>query len=575
MAFLLKREIVSNLKKIGLIIEKSMIKVRPPVSIIDDSSIDDQLIKTLMKNNSFIRNAKIIHSINNDNSTTTTFDNIWAIEIDFETIIKHLFKDLSKKNLMDLIVEHQLNGGKKKIIVEYSSPNIAKPFHVGNLRSTIIGNSIANILEFYGNNVIRMNYLGDWGTQFGILSLAYDQFGDPNKLQCEPLKHLFNVYVEGNRKCDSDIDWRNQAKNRFYQLETNDSRIYEQWYEFRRLSIEELEKLYKRLGIQFDRYESESMYSQSINDIIQMIQQQKLIKIIDGATCIEIDDPNQKNKKLAIPLLKNDGTSLYLTRDLAAVINRQKHYNFDQMYYVVDSSQSKHFNNLKNIFHSLNNPVYRNLEHLKFGRILGMSTRKGEAIFLDDVLNEAKHRSLEAIKTSQNTKIPIEQYEPIADILGVSAIIVNDLSNRRVSEYRFNWNRALRMNGNTGISLQYTHARLCNLIKKSTNNDDDYDDYQCSSLNLAAIDTLEGRNLINQLLMFDEIIDQAYNQLEPSILTNYMFDLKTAINRANQELTIKGQPKSIQQTRLLLFICAKNVLNQCMRLIGLQPLESM
>ncbi|XP_075676581.1 arginyl-tRNA synthetase, mitochondrial isoform X2 [Dermatophagoides pteronyssinus] len=480
---------------------------------------------------------------------------------------------------MDLIVEHQLNDGKKKIIVEYSSPNIAKPFHVGNLRSTIIGNSIANILEFYGNNVIRMNYLGDWGTQFGILSLAYDQFGDPNKLQCEPLKHLFNVYVDGNRKCDSDIDWRNQAKNRFYQLETNDSRIYEQWYEFRRLSIEELEKLYKRLGIQFDRYESESMYSQSINDIIQMIQQQQLIKIVDGATCIEIDDSNQKNKKLAIPLLKNDGTSLYLTRDLAAVINRQKHYNFDQMYYVVDSSQSKHFNNLKNIFHSLNNPVYRNLEHLKFGRILGMSTRKGEAIFLDDVLNEAKHRSLEAIKTSQNTKIPIEQYETIADILGVSAIIVNDLSNRRVSEYRFNWNRALRMNGNTGISLQYTHARLCNLIKKSMNNDDD--DYQCSSssssssLNLAAIHTLEGRNLINQLLMFDEIIDQAYNQLEPSILTNYMFDLKTAINRANQELTIKGQPKSIQQTRLLLFICAKNVLNQCMRLIGLQPLESM
>ena len=157
---------------------------------------------------------------------------------------------------MESFIEHRQlidHRDKEKIIVEYSSPNIAKPFHVGNLRSTIIGNSVANILEFHGHDVIRMNYLGDWGTQFGILSLAYDQFGDPNQLQQEPLKHLFNVYVEGNRKCDSDIDWRNQAKNRFYQLETNDSRIYEQWYEFRRLSIDELEKFYERPVIAADR----------------------------------------------------------------------------------------------------------------------------------------------------------------------------------------------------------------------------------------------------------------------------------------------------------------------------------
>ncbi|OTF75283.1 hypothetical protein BLA29_001708 [Euroglyphus maynei] len=482
----------------------------------------------------------------------------------------------NKVNLKDknLIVERwqQRNNddGRQKIIVEYSSPNIAKPFHVGNLRSTIIGNSVANLLQFYGNDVLRMNYLGDWGTQFAILSLAFDRFGDPDQLRRAPLKHLFDVYVEGNRLCESDIGWKNLAKNRFYQLEqSNDSKIYEQWCEFRRLSCEELEKLYERLAIQFDCYESESMYSGAVKDVIEILQQRQLIKTIDGATWTEVIDHNDERKKISIPLLKNDGTSLYLTRDLAAVLNRRKQFGFDRMLYVVDSSQWKHFNNLKNILYTLHDPVYRNLEHLKFGRILGMSTRKGEAIFLDDVLNEAKHRALEAIQTSQNTKISAEQYEQIADILGVTAIIVHDLSNRRVSEYRFNWNRALRMNGNTGISLQYTHARLCNLIKN-------FNDCHCSSsLDITAIDTIEGRNLINQILMFDEMIDQAYDQLEPSILTNYLFNLKTAINRANQELTIKGQTQPIQQARLSLFICARNVLNQCMRLIGLQPLESM
>ncbi|XP_075589157.1 arginyl-tRNA synthetase, mitochondrial [Dermatophagoides farinae] len=421
-----------------------------------------------------------------------------------------------------------------------------------------------------------MNYLGDWGTLFFILSLAFDQFGDPNQLQQEPLKHLFNVYVEGNRQCELNSDWKNQAKlddhldHYRYHHRFSEFEVYKQWYQFRQLSYEELEKLYKRLGIRFDQYESESMYSdQSVKDVIKMLQQ--LIKTVDGATVAEVNDHNDPMKKISIPLLKNDGTSLYLTRDLAAVMNRRKQFNFNRLYYVVDSSQSKHFNNLKSIFSSLDDPVYRDLKHLKFGRILGMSTRKGEAIFLDDVLNEAKNRALEAIKTSPNTKIPNELYEQIADILGVTAIIVNDLSNRRVSEYRFNWNRALKMNGNTGISLQYTHARLCNLIKNFNIDDDEIE----SSLDMAAIDTMEGRNLINQMLMFDEMIDRAYDQLEPSILTNYLFDLKTAINRANQELTIKGQTQQIQQTRLSLFICAKNVLNQCMRLIGLQPLESM
>lgn len=255
-------------------------------------------------------------------------------------------------------IEH--NETRKKIIVEYSSPNIAKPFHVGNLRSTIIGNSIANILQFGGHDVLRMNYLGDWGTQFGILSLAYDQYGEEDKLKSEPLKHLFDVYVKGNQECQADEKWRDMAKERFYQLELKkNSDVYDQWIRFRGLSLIELDHLYQRLGIKFDVLTSESMYSGCGPDIINILKSMKLIETVDGTVYSNIRHYNDPMKIIQVPLVKKDGTSLYLTRDIAAVLHRKKHYSFDRMYYVVDSSQSKHFNNLKSVFYSLEDPIYQ------------------------------------------------------------------------------------------------------------------------------------------------------------------------------------------------------------------------
>lgn len=598
MVLRIKRQILSQFRQLGLHFEPSTLRVLPPSEALNvagvgstfsidlpnetnqgsfdqiySGQIQNSLLKNIKSDSSFIEQVLSHQSNNQDEPNRILF------KLNFQFFVKELLSELSQD--LSKLTSHyrrqdEIEFGNenycKKIIVEYSSPNIAKPFHVGNLRSTIIGNCVANLLKFKGHNVIRMNYLGDWGTQFGILSLAFDNYGDEEQLKKDPLKHLFEVYVKGNREIESNQSWREMAKERFSQLEfKTDSKVLEQWNRFRDLSLRELKSLYHRLGITFDFYASESMYCDSSHDIVNVLQNRGLLEESDdGALLASVPDYENSSQTIRVPLIKNDGSTLYLSRDIAAALHRQEQYQFDRMYYVVDSSQSKHFNNLKSIISALGNPIYKEMKHLKFGRILGMSTRKGEAIFLEDVLNEAKGRALEAIRNSPNTKIDKDQFDKVSDILGVSAIIIHDFANRRLKEYRFNWNKALRMNGDTGISLQYTHARLCNLAKNC-----EIEINPNCDIFVSAIDTLEGRILINQLAMFHQVIEQTYEMLEPNVLTCYLFDLKAAINRANQELTIKGEKMEIAQTRLLLFNCARNVLSTCLRLLGLYPLQSM
>ena len=323
-------------------------------------------------------------------------------QVNFDRFSKDLLNDL-KGSLTRMPMRDSDIDPRKTVIFEYSSPNIAKPFHVGNFRSTIIGNCMANIFQFKGDNVIRLNYLGDWGSQFGILSLAYDQFGDEEKLRENPLKHLFDVYVQGNQEMENSDNFKIRARERFAQIESRSNPVVlEQWARFRELSIDKLKELYERLGIEFDAFTSESMYCNASYEIIKKLQKNGLIEISpDGASyAVCGGDVEGHFKAVKVPVLKNDGTTLYLTRDIAAALHRQQHYHFDRMFYVVDSSQSKHFTNLKSILHSIDSDVSSRLRHLKFGRIIGMSTRRGQVIFLDDLLNEAKHRALDAIVKS-------------------------------------------------------------------------------------------------------------------------------------------------------------------------------
>lgn len=281
----------------------------------------------------------------------------------------------------------------KKIIVEYSSPNVAKPFHLGHLRSTIIGNFIANIQDYLNNDVVRLNYLGDWGTQFGFIRVGINEMKIPEEaIKADPVRILYESYVYANKLSESDPKILEKAKEEFAKLEKGVESDVNKWKQYLNYTINDLRATYDRLGVYFDEYNSESMYGVNhLDELIQTLFKRKILeKQVDGKVTATVND-----KKVSV--IKSDGSTLYLTRDIAAAIDRFKKYNFDTMYYVVDNSQTDHFKNLTNILYQMDLPWACRIHHVKFGRVRGLSTRKGNAVFLKNILDEAK----ELMKTKQ------------------------------------------------------------------------------------------------------------------------------------------------------------------------------
>lgn len=279
----------------------------------------------------------------------------------------------------------QTNARTKNIIVEYSSPNIAKPFHLGNLRSTIIGNFLSNINAYLNNSVIRLNYLGDWGTQFGYLNAGLDILNlDNGSIEKDPIRILYNAYVTAHSLSEKDSKISDQARAIFKKLEIGDPEYLERWQVLKMYTVNELEQTYNRLGVKFDLYDWESMYNaKDIQETIQLLRDSGLLKFDEkGRQIVEFGDR-------IIPILKSDESSLYITRDIAAAIDRYSKFHFDQMFYVVDNAQTDHFKSLKYILERLGYDWASSVSHVKFGRVRGMSTRKGTAIFLNDILDEA------------------------------------------------------------------------------------------------------------------------------------------------------------------------------------------
>lgn len=274
----------------------------------------------------------------------------------------------------------------KKIVVEYSSPNIAKPFHLGHLRSTIIGNFVANLAEYLGNSVTRINYLGDWGTQFGMLKIGVELANlTKEQIKADPLNMLYNAYVNASKLAEKDVNIRESARKIFMKLEKGETDGIENWKDYKQYTIQELDTVYKRLGVKFDTYNFESMYSaKDIQNVISLLEAKKIIHLDSGGKKVAMiqDKP--------IPLVKSDGSMLYLTRDIAAALDRYSKYKFDQMLYIVDNTQSEHFNALHDVLFQMDLPWAGRIKHIKFGRIRSMSTRKGTAVFLKDILNEAQ-----------------------------------------------------------------------------------------------------------------------------------------------------------------------------------------
>ncbi|XP_055740552.1 probable arginine--tRNA ligase, mitochondrial [Salvelinus fontinalis] len=465
-------------------------------------------------------------------------------------------------------VKSELFDGLKKgtTVVEFSSPNIAKKFHAGHLRSTIIGNFIANLKESLGNNVIRVNYLGDWGMQFGLLGAGFQLFGCQEKLKKNPLQHLFDVYVQVNKEAENNEVIGQEAREFFRQLEQQEPQALLLWKQFREITVEEYQQVYKRLGVHFDIYSGESFHQQQAQGVVQQLERRGLLKTTEKGTGV-VDLSSAGDMSSYSTVLRSDGTSLYITRDLAAAIDRKERYNFDEMIYVTDKSQGIHFQQLFQILLAMGHSWAERCQHVPFGLVQGMKTRLGEVVFLEDVLDEARARMLRNMSQSKTTKEMVSP-EHTAEKVGISAVIVQDFKGPLGSDYKFDWDRVLQAQGDTGVFLQYTHARLRSLIHR-------YGDGEEGAFDPSLLLDQRSISILQHLLRYDEVLYQSVQDLQPKHLVNFLMTLSHLAASAHRELPVKGSPQAVAQARLRLFGGVCTVLANGMKILGITPVEKM
>ncbi|HET7559690.1 MAG TPA: arginine--tRNA ligase, partial [Limnochordia bacterium] len=400
-------------------------------------------------------------------------------------------------------------GQGKRVVIDYSSPNMAKPLGVHHIRSTGIGNSLHRIYRFLGYEVVAINFLGDWGKTFGELVVAYRKWGDPAALEAEPIKELLRVYVKFNQEVAADPALDDQGRAAFKALEDGDPEVTTLWERFRELSISAFERIYERMGVHFDVYSGESVYAHADEAVLAALAAKGLVAESEGATVVELE---------GMPpclLKKSDGATLYALRDLAAAMDRWEQYRFDKSLYVVDVAQSLHFKQLFGVLGRLEAPWADRLEHVSFGRYSfadgSMSTRRGRIVFLEDVFDEAVRR-VRAVIAERNPELP--DAERVAEQVGVGAVLFFDLKHSRVRDITFSWEEAVNLEGDTGPYLQYTHARIASLLRRG-GWDPGAAILAQAAADLEALDAPEAIALIKHLDDFGRVVERAGAENEP------------------------------------------------------------
>ena len=449
-------------------------------------------------------------------------------------------------------------GNKKKVIVEFSSPNIAKPFGIGHLRSTIIGNSLANILEFTGHKVIRMNYLGDWGTQFGKLLACYQKVGREKYLLKDPINYLLKIYVKANDK-----KYEESAKEWFKRMEEGDRKALLLWKLFKGFTMEDFKKMYKLLRIKFDAYEAESNYNKKAKELLEELKEKKIVKKSKGAYIIDLE----KEGIGTAVIEKSDGTTLYATRDLAAAIDRQKKYKFDRMIYEVGQEQKHYFKQLFKILDMMGYKWANNCIHVDHGLYLDkkgkkFSTRKGSVIFLKDVINETVSLAKDEIK-KRDGKISKKALEERAIKTAIAAIFYGDLKNNRSNNIVFNLKKFVSFEGDTGPYILYSYARASSIIKKTAVKE---------KFKMYDLDDKE-LELAKKLSQFPKIVLNAQQNLNPSLIANYSYQLAQSFNEFYHACRVIGTEQ--ETFRLALVQSFRQVLKNSMNLLGIEVLEKM
>ena len=458
-------------------------------------------------------------------------------------------------------------GQGKNVLVEFCSCNVGKPFHAGHLRTTIIGNFLKNLYKLHGFSTLGMNYLGDWGKQYGLLAIAFARYGDMKKLEEDANLHLYEVYVAINRDLEKEPELEEQARQYFVRMERGDEEALSLWRKFRDLSIVNYKKVLARLGVVHDIYSGESLYEEQMKLRIQELKDKNLLEESKGALVV-----NLESSGLGKPLvIKSDGATLYLTRDIAAAQDRFESYNLDRSVYVVSSQQDLHFQQLFKICELMGKEWMPNMRHISFGMVKGMSTRKGTVVFLQDILDESKHVMLSVMQKNPAKYAEIADPEGTADTLAVSALIVQDLASKRIKDYDFNMDRMTQFEGDTGPYLQYAHARTASIYRKFGNGISHPELLSKADLNLLI--EPEAQQLALLLARYPEIAQEALRTLEPCLIVSYCFAVAKGISTALDRMYVSGQEESLATARLALYEAARVVLGNAMVLLGLNPLE--
>lgn len=484
---------------------------------------------------------------------------------------KEVLEQISNNAKFGVEIEDEKNK-EKNIVIDYSAPNIAKPFHIGHLRSTVIGAALYNIYKYLGYNVIGINHLGDYGTQFGKLIEGYKRWGEEYNIDSDPINELTKIYIRINNACKDDEQILQACRDNFKKLEDGDSYCVEIWKKFRELSLKEFQRVYDLLGSKFDSWNGEAFYSDKMQEVVDLLEKSGRLEESQGAKIVNLEDQGINTPCI---IVKSNGSSTYATRDLAAILYRARTYDFDKALYVTSYEQVLHF---KQVFATakylgLDEKYLKGLEHVSFGMVLlptgKMSTREGNIVKLEELLKESIDRAKEIIE-QKNPEL--ENKDDVAKKVGIGAIIFNDLSNSRVKDEVFDWNTILNFQGETGPYIQYTYVRTKSVLEKA---EVDVNNISFDMVNLDSLGDSYSQNIIKLLYDFHNVLVQVTEKSEPSILSRYLIDLAKSYSVFYNENRIMVDDLRLKNSRIYLTFAVGKVLKIGANLLGMDMPEKM
>lgn len=479
-----------------------------------------------------------------------------------EVFVKSMIDAASDKNFGSSDI-----GQNKVICIDYSSPNVAKNFHVGHLRTTIIGNSLYKIFSKLGYQVVRINHLGDWGTQFGKLIVAYKAWGSKEAVEKDGIAELMKLYVKFHEEADKNPELVDEARAWFAKMENGDEEALSIWQWFKDISLVEYKRTYDLLGMDFDYYLGESFYRDKCQAVVEKLTDAGLLKESEGAMIVDLSEYNMA----PCIVTKKDGSSIYATRDLAAIFYRKDTYHFSKCLYVTGQEQKLHFAQVFKVVELLGNEWAKDsLIHIPYGLVslegAKLSTRSGNIIYAEDLLHDAISKSLEII-TEKSPNLPNK--EEVSRMVGVGAILFNDLYNQRIKDVSFSWDKVLNFDGETGPYVQYTHARCSSVVRLA----EDFDPEKV--IDYSVITEPDAIDLLKELSRFPEVITDAAEKYEPSIVARFAVDVAQAFNKFYNSTRIHVPEEHIKQARVMLAYLTKNTLHDALELLGIRAPEAM